>query len=70
VKTKSAIKWAGSKAALARVVGVSPQAVSNWPEIVPFDRQGYLEKTSNGKLRALKRRPKRAARVAKRQICA
>ena len=62
MKTKSAIKWAGSKAELARRLGISPQAVSNWPEIVPFDRQVQLQAESLGKLRALKRRPKRAPR--------
>lgn len=35
MKKSEAIKLAGSQSGLARLLGISPQAVSKWPDEVP-----------------------------------
>jgi DNA-binding transcriptional regulator YdaS (Cro superfamily) len=46
-----AIKWFGNGAALARALGVSTSAVSQWDEI-PLDRQCQIEVLTGGRLEA------------------
>lgn len=49
---KQAIKVFGSRAAIARKCGISRQAVSKWPEAIPFYWAYYLAAISDGKLKA------------------
>lgn len=45
-----AIKFYGSKSAVAGAAGVSPAAVSQWGELVPKGSAAVLAAKSNGKL--------------------
>ncbi|CNB66126.1 DNA-binding transcriptional regulator DicC [Yersinia frederiksenii] len=47
---KDAIKYFGTKSALAKAAGVKPPSVSAWGELVPEKRAVRLEKASNGEL--------------------
>lgn len=48
---------------VAKALGISPGAVSQWPEIVPLFRQLQLEELSGGELKASEEaRPSRNAR--------
>ena len=49
---QSAIDFFGSAAELARVLGVSKAAISQWGEQVPMRRQFEIEHVSGGALRA------------------
>ena len=51
MKTQDAIKYFGSKAAVASVARLTRAAVSQWGDRVPLGTAGLLEKISNGKLR-------------------
>jgi len=35
MKVTDAVRFAGSKAALARILGLTPQAVSKWRAVIP-----------------------------------
>jgi DNA-binding transcriptional regulator YdaS (Cro superfamily) len=50
MKTKDAIAHFGTAAALARAVGISSPAVSQWGELVPLATAARLEKITNGAL--------------------
>lgn len=43
----------GSKSEIARILGISPQAVNNWGERIPPGAAIRLEKHSEGKIRAI-----------------
>lgn len=60
MKTKDAVKFFGSKAALARALGVERQAVTNWGDTVPEGRQYQIEVITRGKLKAPKVQPNAA----------
>jgi len=49
---QTAIDFFGSAAALAKALGVSKSAVSQWGEQVPMRRQFEIEHVSGGALRA------------------
>ena len=49
---KQAVRVFGSQSAIARLCGLTPQAVSKWPAVVPFYWQHYLAAISDGKLKA------------------
>ena len=50
MKTKDAIAYFGSGAALATAVGISRAAVSQWGDLVPLATAARLEKITEGKL--------------------
>ena len=50
--TRQAVKFFGSKAAMARACKRTAQAVQNWGTRPPLDAQRDLEKASGGKLQA------------------
>ncbi|MCO7217871.1 MULTISPECIES: Cro/CI family transcriptional regulator [Halomonas] len=51
--TADAIKYfGGKKIDLARAIGVSPSAITQWGEDVPTLRQYQIERLSKGKLKA------------------
>jgi DNA-binding transcriptional regulator YdaS (Cro superfamily) len=57
MKTITAVRYFGSKAALARVLGISRQAVTDWGEDVPELRAFQLAEMSGGELKAPRVRP-------------
>jgi hypothetical protein len=53
MRTKTAIDHFGGKPSeLAKALGISPSAVSQWGDVVPELRQLQLEKITNGALTA------------------
>jgi DNA-binding transcriptional regulator YdaS (Cro superfamily) len=50
MNTHDAVKFFGSKAQIARILGISKQAVSNWRDKVPLRAALLLEQASYGKL--------------------
>ncbi|MDM1757170.1 MULTISPECIES: Cro/CI family transcriptional regulator [Acinetobacter] len=53
-----AVKFAGSSAALARGIGLTPWAVSKWNiEKIPEDRCEAIEEFTQGKVKAEELRP-------------
>lgn len=50
MKTSDAIKYFGSRSRLARLLGISRQAVSRWGDEVPQRWQYHLERLSAGEL--------------------
>ena len=50
MKKETAVKFYGSERALAKVLGISHQAVNSWKEIVPIKQAWKLERKSGGKL--------------------
>lgn len=45
-----AIKFFGSKSAVAQAAGVSAAAVSQWPDLIPMGSAAVLAARSNGRL--------------------
>ncbi|HHQ4463516.1 TPA: Cro/CI family transcriptional regulator [Aeromonas veronii] len=52
MKTNHAVKYFGSKAALARALGINKGAVSQWGEKVPKGRAYQIEVMTSGQLKA------------------
>ena len=52
MKTKDAILHFGSKSQLAKNLGVSKGAISQWPDDVPELRAYQIERLTKGKLKA------------------
>jgi DNA-binding transcriptional regulator YdaS (Cro superfamily) len=50
MKSHVAISHFGSAAALARAVGISKAAVSQWGDLVPLGTAARIEKITQGKL--------------------
>jgi hypothetical protein len=50
--TKSVIKHFGGPAATAKALGITIQAVNDWPDEVPPLRQLHVEKVTSGKFKA------------------
>ncbi len=50
--TSHAVKYFGSKAALARALGINKGAVSQWGETIPKGRAYQIEVLTGGKLKA------------------
>lgn len=51
MKKSDVIKHFGSKSAVARALGISPQAVFGWPEKVPDLRAYQIEELTKGQLK-------------------
>jgi hypothetical protein len=51
MKTEDAVKYFGTQTRIAELIGITRQAVSAWPEVVPQQWQYHLERLSAGKLR-------------------
>lgn len=49
---KQAVKYYGTEQAIADALGISRQAVNQWPAIIPLKSQFLLELDTNGKLKA------------------
>ena len=64
MKTTEAISYFGTKAALARALGVTRGAITRWGEEPPIGRQHQLDRLTYGRLRVddpvLHRRPETA----------
>lgn len=52
MKTQEAISHAGSSAALAELIGVTPAAITQWGEYPPDGRQLQIEKLTRKALKA------------------
>jgi hypothetical protein len=52
MKTEDAIKFAGSKEALADLLGITAPAVYQWGEFPPDNRQLQIQKLTRKKLKA------------------
>ena len=52
MKTEAVIEHFGTKAAVARALGVSMAAVSQWGEMVPVGRAYQIEVITGGALKA------------------
>ena len=52
MKKAAAVKVFGTQTRIAELCGLTPQAVSKWPAVVPFYWQHYLAAISDGKLKA------------------
>ncbi|MGU5696729.1 Cro/CI family transcriptional regulator [Aeromonas allosaccharophila] len=50
--TSNAVKYFGSKAAIARALGINKAAVSQWGETIPEGRAYQIEVLTGGKLKA------------------
>lgn len=55
--TSDAIKHFGKKIDLARALGLSPSAITQWGETVPIRRQYELERLTEGKLKVTRQSP-------------
>ncbi len=68
----SAIEYYGTQRAVALSLGISYQAVSNWPEIIPKGAALELEKITNGALKCdlsvYKNRPRRNKRRPQNEV--
>lgn len=51
MKKRDAIKHFGTGAAVADALGIRPQAVNKWGDIVPYARAVQLRKITRGKLK-------------------
>ena len=60
MKTEAVIEHFGTKAAVARALGVSMAAVSQWGEMVPVGRAYQIEVITGGALKASKDQPDQA----------
>ena len=56
MKTKDAIAYFGGVAALAERLEVTPQAIYQWGDDVPFGRAFQIQALTKGKLQARDRR--------------
>lgn len=52
MKKQDAIEHFGGESRIAEILGVSRQAVNQWPEIVPEGQAYKLQVITDGKLRA------------------
>lgn len=52
MKTQEAIAYAGSSAALAELIGVTPAAITQWGDYPPDGRQLQIEKLTRKALKA------------------
>jgi DNA-binding transcriptional regulator YdaS (Cro superfamily) len=52
MKTADAIKYFGTRTALAKALGISKQAVAQWGETVPEGRAYQLQVITGGQLSA------------------
>lgn len=52
VKTQEVIDWYGSKAEVAKVLGIEAPSIYSWKEYPPALRQLQIEAMTKGKLRA------------------
>lgn len=52
MKTESAVKYFGTKAAVADALGIKKSAVSQWGKNVPKGRAYQIEVMTGGKLKA------------------
>ena len=50
MRTKQAIKYFGSQAAVARACGIDRSAVNRWGDVVPIKRAWRLERLSKGRI--------------------
>jgi hypothetical protein len=50
--TIDAIAFFGTKAAIAKALGISKQAINEWDDVVPEGRAYQLEVVTNGALKA------------------
>lgn len=50
MKTADAIRYFGTKAALARALGIKPPSIHDWGELVPKGRAYELQDLTNGAL--------------------
>jgi DNA-binding transcriptional regulator YdaS (Cro superfamily) len=62
MKTADAVRFFGTKAALARALGIERQSLTRWGRTVPQRRQYELERITRGALRAQLPTPLRAAK--------
>ncbi|MDX7693596.1 Cro/CI family transcriptional regulator [Aeromonas caviae] len=58
--TSNAVKYFGSKAAIARALGINKAAVSQWGETIPEGRAYQIEVLTGGKLKANPSQPSSA----------
>ena len=67
MKKSSAIEFYGSQRSVCRALGISDQAVSAWPDIIPKGSALELEKITNGALKCdlevYRRRPRKNKRI-------
>tara|TARA_B100000929_G_scaffold278127_1_gene254105 strand:- start:383 stop:595 length:213 start_codon:yes stop_codon:yes gene_type:complete len=52
MQTRKAIEHFGSTRKLAEALGITPQAINQWGNVVPMLRQYELERVTDGKLKA------------------
>jgi DNA-binding transcriptional regulator YdaS (Cro superfamily) len=52
MNTAAAVNYFGSKAEIARVLGIGKTAVTNWGETIPIGRAYQIEVITNGALKA------------------
>ncbi|MFB2830304.1 Cro/CI family transcriptional regulator [Aeromonas jandaei] len=50
MKTKDVLEYFGGPASVARALGITSQAVSQWGEVVPFGRDSQIERVTGGRL--------------------
>ncbi|WP_270809068.1 Cro/CI family transcriptional regulator [Aeromonas sp. QDB08] len=58
--TSNAVRYFGSKAAIARALGINKAAVSQWGETIPEGRAYQIEVLTGGKLKANPSQPSSA----------
>lgn len=51
MNTLDAVRFFGSKAAVARALGISQVAVTRWGEVIPEGRSLKIEKLTNSELK-------------------
>lgn len=65
MRTQEAVDFFGDKITLARAIGISPQAISNWGETVPMSRRKSIRMAMKERAEDLERQAKELRRKAK-----
>jgi len=68
MRREDVVQFFGSQRAVAKVLGITEQAVSQWPEIVPLGRQYALQVLTGGRLQAVPEPKKRKPKAPERRV--
>lgn len=65
MRTDETIEYFGGPSSLASAIGVTPQAISQWPEMVPMSRRTSVRMAMRERAEQLEQEAKRLRKAAK-----
>lgn len=65
MNTKETLEYFGGPAALSKLIGISVQAVSQWPDTVPLGRRATVRQAMKAHADQLEKQAKAIRRAAK-----